>query len=235
MSPIIGITCKEEERITDYTDAIKTFGGQPRPFTSLSRDPMPDDLSEIDGLLMPGGGDIDPCRYNELRYHVKGISKIKGVSKSRDALEIQLCQMALVADIPIFGICRGIQVMNVATGGSLHQDIHTQLTNCLLHKDEKIRTDIQHPIQLQPSSLLNQLTDESTTKVNSAHHQAVKVIGEGFVVTAQSEDGIIEAIENPSKQFVIGVQYHPERMLKEPELRAHGQKLFEAFINAASQ
>lgn len=235
MSPIIGITCKKVGNITDYTDAIEAFGGQPRPFTSLSRDPMPDDLSEIDGLLMPGGGDIDPCRYNEPRYHVKGISKIKGVSKSRDALEIQLCQMALAADIPIFGICRGIQVMNIATGGSLHQDIHTQLTNCLLHKDEKIRTDIQHPIQLQPSSLLNQLTDESTTKVNSAHHQAVKVIGEGFVVTAQSEDGIIEAIENPSKRFVIGVQYHPERMLKEPELRAHGQKLFEAFINAASQ
>ena len=233
MSPIIGITCKKEEKITDYTDAIKTFGGQPRPFIPRSRDPMPDDLSEIDGLLMPGGGDIDPCRYNELRYHVKGISKIKGVSKSRDALEIQLCQMALEANIPIFGICRGIQVMNVATGGSLHQDIHTQLTNCLLHKDEKI--DIQHPIQFQPSSLLNQLTDESTTKVNSAHHQAVKVIGEGFVVTAQSEDGIIEAIENPSKRFVMGVQYHPERMLKEPELRVHGQKLFEAFINAASQ
>ena len=235
MSPIIGITCKEKEKITDYTAAIVEFGGQPRPFISLSRDPIPDDLSEIDGLLMPGGGDIDPCRYNELRYHVKGISKIKGVSKSRDTLEIQLCQMALEADIAIFGICRGIQVMNVVTGGSLHQDIHTQLTNCLRHKDEKIRTDIQHPIQLQPNSLLNQLTDESTTKVNSAHHQAVKVIGEGFVVTAQSEDGIIEAIENPSKRFVIGVQYHPERMLKEPELRAHGQKLFEAFINAASQ
>ena len=235
MSPIIGITCKKQESITDYTAAIVAFGGQSRPFVSLSRDPMPDDLSEIDGLLMPGGGDIDPCRYNELRYHVKGVSKIKGVSKSRDTLEIQLCQMALEADIPIFGICRGIQVMNVVTGGSLHQDIHTQLTNCLLHKHKKIGTDIQHPIQFQPDSFLNQLTDESTTKVNSAHHQAVKVIGEGFVVTAQSEDGIIEAIENPSKRFVIGVQYHPERMLKESKLRAHGQKLFEAFINAASQ
>ena len=95
--------------------------------------------------------------------------------------------------------------------------------------------DAQHYIKIQPDSLLNQLTDESTTEVNSAHHQAVKVIGEGFVVTAQSEDGIIEAIENPSKRFVIGVQYHPERMLKTPEFREHAQKLFEAFINAASQ
>lgn len=234
MPPIIGITCKESTKVTEYTNAIEQSGGEPRLFVSL-RDSIPIDLSKIDGLLIPGGGDIDPCRYNELRYHVKGMSKIKGVSKSRDALEIQLCQKALEADIPIFGICRGIQIMCVATGGSLYQDIHTQLKNCLLHKDEESINDAQHYIKIQPNSLLNQLADESVPEVNSAHHQAVKVIGEGFVVTAQSADGIIEAIENPSKRFVIGVQYHPERMLKTPELREHGQKLFEAFINAASQ
>ena len=234
MPPIIGITCKEKTRGTDYTSAIEQSGGEPRLFISL-RDSIPVDLPEIDGLLLPGGGDIDPCRYNELRYHVKGISKIKDVSKSRDALELQLCQKALEADIPIFGICRGIQIMCIATGGSLYQDIHTQLKNCLLHKDEESKYDARHYIQIQPHSLLNQLTDESVTEVNSSHHQAVKVIGEGFVVTAQSEDGIIEAIEAPSKRFVIGVQYHPERMLKAPELREHGQKLFKAFIKAASQ
>lgn len=125
--------------------------------------------------------------------------------------------------------------MSVAMGGSLYQDIHTQLKNCLLHKDERSTRDAQHSIKIQPSSCLNQLTDKYVTEVNSAHHQAVKVIGAGFVVTAQSEDGIIEAIESPSHRFVIGVQYHPERMLHVPELRAHGQKLFEAFIHAASQ
>ena len=234
MPPIIGITCKERTAVTDYTSAIEQFGGKPRLFVSL-RDSIPIDLSETDGLLMPGGGDIEPCRYNEFRYHVNGISKIKGVSKSRDALEIQLCQKALETDIPIFGICRGIQIMCVATGGSLYQDIHTQLKNCLLHKDEESINDAQHYIKIQSDSLLNQLIGESFTGVYSAHHQAVKVIGEGFVVTAQSEDSIIEAIGNPSKRFVIGVQYHPERMLKAPELREHGQKLFEAFINAASQ
>ena len=234
MPPIIGITCKESTRVTDYTSAIEQYGGEPRLFVSL-RDSIPVDLPEIDGLLLPGGGDIEPCRYNEPRYHVNGISKIKGVSKSRDALEIQLCQKALEADIPIFGICRGIQIMCIATGGSLYQDIHTQLKNCLLHKDEESTNDARHYIKIQPHSLLNQLTAESVTEVNSSHHQAVKVIGEGFVVTAQSEDGIIEAIEAPSKWFVIGVQYHPERMLKAPELREHAQKLFEAFINAASQ
>ena len=234
MPPIIGITCKRSAAIKDYTDAIVEFGGEPRLFVSL-RDPVLDDLSEIDGLLLPGGGDIEPCHYNECRYHVKGVSKIKGVSKSRDALEIQLCQKALENDIPVFGVCRGIQVMNVATGGSLYQDVHTQLENCLLHKDEESADDARHYIKIQPNSLLNQFTNQSIAEVKSAHHQAVKVVGEDFVVTAQSKDGIIEVIENSLKRFVIGVQYHPERMLKTPELREHGEKLFEAFIDTASQ
>ena len=233
MSPIIGITCKTETKIADYTKAIAKFGGEPRLFVSL--DPIPEGLPEIDGLLLPGGGDLDPRHYDEPRYHVNGISKIRDVSQSRDALELHLCEKALQADIPVFGICRGIQVMNVIMGGSLYQDIRTQLTDCLLHKDEESDCDARHSIQIQPSSLLNQLTGECITKVNSRHHQAVKVIGEGFVVTAQSKDGIIEAIENPSHRFVIGVQYHPERMLQASELREHGQKLFEAFIHAASQ
>ena len=233
MSPIIGITCKTEAAIIDYTDAIAEFGGEPRPFVSL--DPIPEGLPEIDGLLLPGGGDLDPRHYDEPRYHVNGISKIKGVSQSRDALELDLCQKALAADIPVFGICRGIQVMSVATGGSLYQDIHTQLKNCLLHKDEESIYDARHSIKIQPNSCLSGLTDSYITEVNSAHHQALKVIGAGFVVTAQSEDGIIEAIESPSHRFAIGVQYHPERMLQAPELRKHGQKLFEAFIHAASQ
>ena len=234
MSPIIGITCKTEIAIEDYKNAIDEFGGEPRVLISRPGR-ISDALPEIDGLLLPGGGDLDPRRYNESRYHVKGISKIRGVSQSSDALELHLCQQALEADIPVFGICRGIQVMSVATGGSLYQDIHTQLKNCLLHKDERSTRDAQHSIKIQPSSRLSELTDSYVTEVNSAHHQALKVIGAGFVVTAQSEDGIIEAIESPSHRFVIGVQYHPERMLQAPDLRKHGHKLFEAFIHAASQ
>lgn len=234
MPPTIGITCKTETKIADYKNAIAEFGGEPRVLVSRPGR-IPEDLPEIDGLLLPGGGDIDPRHYNESRYHVGGISKIKNVSQSRDALELDLCEKALQADIPVFGICRGIQVMSVAMGGSLYQYIHTQLKNCLLHKDEKSARDAQHSIKIQPNSRLSELIDSYVTKVNSAHHQAVKVIGAGFVVTAQSEDGIIEAIESPSHRFVIGVQYHPERMLQDPELRKHGQKLFEAFIHAASQ
>lgn len=233
MAPIIGITCKTTDGMENYIQAIKEFGGEPMLFRSPST-PIPNDLPEIDGLLLPGGGDIDPCRYNELRYHARGFSVIKGVSKSRDTLEILLCQKALEADIPIFGICRGIQVMSVAMDGSLYQDIPSQFTNHLLHKIEENMEDSWHNIKIQPGSLLNQITCDNFAKVNSRHHQAVKVIGEGLVVAAQSEDGVIEAIEDRSKQFVLGVQYHPERMLRKSNFKEHAAKLFSAYINACS-
>lgn len=236
MKPIIGIV--ECYKFENYKYAIKKHGGELKQLLIGSEDP----ISEIHGLLLPGGGDIDPRRYNESRYHVKGISKIKGVSRSRDTSELQLCEKALETDIPILGICRGIQILNVATGGSLYQDIHTQLNNCLLHKDEQSKYDAWHNIKIQPSSLLNQLTGDSFTEVNSAHHQAVKTIGEGLIVTAQSEDGIIEAMEYPEKSFVVAVQYHPERMgnnytppYPHGEFLEHATKLFKAFINAATE
>ena len=233
MAPIIGITCKTtEDDMENYINAIETYGAEAHLFASLDG-VIPKYPATIDGLLLPGGGDIDPCRFNELRHHVREISMIKGVSKSRDTLEIRLCQKALEADIPVFGICRGIQIMSVAMDGNLFQDIPSQLSDHLPHKVE--HGDSQHDIQIQPGSLLNQITCDRTAKVNSRHHQALKVIGEGFTVTAQSKDGIIEAIENKSKQFVLGVQYHPERMIKDPKLKKHGCKLFKAFIKAASQ
>jgi putative glutamine amidotransferase len=244
MSVKIGITCKRNDKnVENYINTTGEFGGEPILLASLERPisehlaSIPEYLDEIDGLLLPGGGDIDPCRFNELRYHVRGISMVEGVSKSRDALEIQLFQKALEADIPVFGICRGIQVMNVAMDGNLFQDIPSQLplqfADFPIHKVKV--GDSQHDIKIKTGSLLNQIIGERTAKVNSRHHQAVKVISEGFVVTAQSPDGIIEAVEDPSKQFVVGVQYHPERMLETEEFREHRRKLFEAFIKAASE
>lgn len=241
MEPIIGITeCRRNYE--NYVYAIEKHGGRVEKLFIRDNRDAEKIVADLDGLLLPGGGDIDPRRYNESRYHIKGISKIEGVSRSRDTSELQLCLKALEADIPIFGICRGIQILNVATGGSLYQDVHTQLNNCLLHKDEQSKYDAWHKIKIQSSSLLNQFTGDSFTEVNSAHHQAVKTIGEGLIVTAQSEDGIIEAMENPAKLFVIAVQYHPERMgenLESPypdgEFLEHATKLFEAFINAATE
>lgn len=236
MKPIIGII--ECYRFEYYQYAIEKHGGEVKQLN------IGDDLSNIniDGLLLPGGGDIDPRRYNASRYHVNGISKIRGVSRSRDTSELQLCLKALENDIPLFGICRGMQILNVATGGSLYQDIHTQLNNCLLHKDEQSDYDAWHNIKIQPSSLLNQITNNYFAEVNSAHHQSVKTIGQGLIVTAQSEDGIIEAMEYPAKSFVIAVQYHPERMgtnhtppYPNGEFLSHAKRSFEFFIKAASE
>ena len=236
MAPIIGITCKTTGDMGNYINAIKEYGGEPRPFVSLEksipehRAAIAEYLEDIDGLLLPGGGDIDPCHFFEKRH-----SSVSFVSRSRDALEIWLCKDALETDIPVFGICRGIQIMSVAMRGSLYQDIPSQFTGHLTHKITVNSDDSWHDIKIQSGSLLNQITGESIAEVNSRHHQALKVIGEKFAVTAQSKDGVIEAIEDQSKRFVLGVQYHPERMLETPEFREHRRKLFEAFIKEASK
>ena len=124
--------------------------------------------------------------------------------------------------------------MSVATRGSLYQDIPSQFTDPLTHKITERTDDSWHDIKIQANSRLDAIINERETKVNSRHHQSVKDVGNGFVVTARSEDGIIEAMEDPSKRFVLGVQYHPERMTQTAEFREHRRKLFEAFIEAAS-
>jgi putative glutamine amidotransferase len=124
--------------------------------------------------------------------------------------------------------------MGIAMGGNLYQDIDDEYPKQALCHTKVNAKDSQHKIQIESGSLLSQITGESVAEVNSAHHQAVNEEGDGFVVTARTTDGIIEAMENPSKRFVLGVQYHPERMLKEPNLEEHATKLFSVFINACS-
>ena len=228
MAPIIGITFgyNEKDPNNNYIRAIEKHGGIARPL-------YPGTPSEafrgLKGLLLTGGRDIDPIHYGEEEHETTDIDF------ERDELELPLCKQAMEENLPVFGICRGIQIMNVASGSSLYQDIPSQFTDHLTHKIIENTDDSWHDIQIQPDSLLNQITGETTTEVNSRHHQSLKVIGEGFTVTAQSKDGIIEAIEDTSKRFMLGVQYHPERMFKEPdslELQEHSAKLFTAFINA---
>lgn len=229
MAPVIGITFTYNignSSSNNYIRAIKEFGGIPCPlYPGISEGTYAD----IDGLLLTGGPDIDPSYYGE---EVHETTEIK---PDRDELELFLFKRSMEKDLPVFGICRGIQVMNVAIGSSLYQDIPSQFTDHLTHKILENEDDSWHDIKIQPGSLISQITCDRVAEVNSRHHQALKVIGEGFVVTAQSKDGIIEAIENPSKQFVIGVQYHPERMCTTTDSREHRRKLFEAFIQAASK
>ena len=227
MAPIIGITFghNEDDPTNNYIRAIEEHGGIAR---SLYPGAPSEAFKGLKGLLLTGGPDIDPIHYGEKQHETTDIDF------ERDALELPLCKRAMEEDFPVFGICRGIQIMNVAMRSSLYQDIPSQFNNHLIHKVMKNTSDSWHYIKIQPGSLLNQITDDTITKVNSRHHQALKVIGAGFTVTAQSKDGIIEAIEDKSKKFMLGVQYHPERMFKEQgslELKEHAAKLFTKFIN----
>ena len=229
MKPIIGITFSSS-RISgtsqNYICAIEEFGGTPLPlYPGVSEDASAD----IDGLLLTGGGDIHPDNFGE-PYH----PTLKYVNEARDDLEIPLCQKAIADDLPVFGICRGIQVMSVAMGGSLYQDIPTEYPQEAVTHTAENNEDARHEIEIRDSRLI-EIIEKGIDEVNSAHHQAVNDIGDGFVVTAHCrEDGVIEAMENPSKRFVLGVQYHPERMIQTAEFREHRRKLFEAFIEAAS-
>lgn len=228
MKPKIGIPVVNTDGNHDFANYVNTleeFGGES---VLLIRDDksITAQIDEIQGLLLPGGGDIDPAYFGE-----EIDPRTKYVNRKRDELEFGLYKEAIKKDVPVFGICRGIQVMNVASGGSLHQHIDS-------HSKNYDGTDSEHQIniELEQENLIGKTIGIEMDGVNSAHHQAVKKLGEGFVVTALcSIDDTIEAIEDPIKRFVVGVQYHPERMTTSDEFKEHRRKLFEAFIEAASE
>ncbi|MDE0423329.1 MAG: gamma-glutamyl-gamma-aminobutyrate hydrolase family protein [Candidatus Poribacteria bacterium] len=236
MPPKIGIV--KGYKFENYKKAIETHGGAVEELLIDDEQAVNRYIDQIHGLLLPGGGDIDPDLFGEERH-----CETKNVNRAKDEFEMSLFRKAIEKDMPVFGICRGIQIMNVERGGSLYQHIPEQIGDHLTYEIPEKSDDLWHSIQIQPSGQLCQITHKGNTEVTSSHHQAVKVIGKGLVVTAQSKDGIIEAMEYPSKsnQFAIGVQYHPERMWidKKPPLHdrkfyAHAERLFEAFINAAT-
>lgn len=228
MKPRIGIPVVNRDGSHDFTNYVNTveeFGGE---VVLLIRDEksIKAQLDEIQGLLLPGGGDIDPAYFGE-----EMDPRTKYVNRRRDELEFSLYEEAIKKDVPVFGICRGIQVMNVATGGSLHQHIDS-------HSKREDGSDSEHEIRIEltQENLIGKTIGIEMDGVNSAHHQSVKKLGEGFVVTALCRiDDTIEAIEDPSKRFVVGVQYHPERMTTSGEFKEHRRKLFEAFIEAATE
>ena len=232
MKPKIGIPAVDEfakNNFENYKVAIKDHGGTVC-FLVSNEQSISEFIDGIDALLLPGGGDIHPDNFNQ-EWH----PKIKFVNEERDDLELSLFKEAYKRDIPVFGICRGIQIMSVAMGGSLFQDIDTVYPKPSLTHPKEHGVDSEHTIEIEPDSELEKIIGESVADVNSAHHQAVDDIGEGFVVTAYSSDGIVEAIENPSRTFMVGVQYHPERMLVTEEFVDHRNKLFKAFIDEASK
>ena len=219
-------------KLLDYERALQGAGGDPWVLDRTADRP-PDVVSHAAGLLLAGGGDVNPSIYGEAPH-----SAFHAAEAGRDEYEIELVRLALEADLPVFAICRGIQMLNVARGGTLVQDIPTQLPGALEHRravPPHEAAELAHEISLKRGSLLVRLigarTSADSAGVNSRHHQAVRTLGEGLVTTATAPDGVIEAIEDPARRFCLGVQWHPENFYRTGEFGW----LFDGFVQACTR
>ena len=181
----------------------------------------------LDGLLLPGSSsDIDPSRYGEAAH-----PRLGKLVPERDALDFALLDYAEKADLPVLGICFGAQSLNVFRGGTLVQDIPSVIQQPLFHDDHgDPQQPARHAVRLSPGSLLERLAGRDSVEVNSFHHQSAGKIGKGLQAAASSPDGVIEAVEDMSGRFIVGVQWHPERGFRDD---AFSQALFRAFITEA--
>ena len=235
--PRIGITTsltvqKIPERSylnSSYIRAIQQAGGAPIPLPPVL---YPDALDEIypllDGVLLTGGGDIDSKRFGEAPHPT-----LFDVVPERDQLEISLVKRALSDEKPLLAICRGIQVLNVALGGSLYQDIASEPGSSVQHSQSEPSEQPTHTVKVGPQSFLAEVLGKEELEVNSLHHQAVKALGKGIVAVAHAPDQIIEGIEladSAPRRFVLGVQWHPEELAARDE---SARRLFSAFVAAS--
>jgi len=215
----------------DYRQAILHAGGQVRILEPSM--PVEEAIAGIDGLLLAGGADVAPARYGEAAH-----SSVVDVDPARDEFEIALVAAAMARHLPVLAICRGIQVLNVACGGTLVQDIASQVPGAINHSldvPQHQPYDLAHEVWIEKDSRLSTLMGDrlagvDACEVNSRHHQAVKNVAPGFRVTATAPDGVIEAIEHSAAPFCLGVQWHPENFWRTGEFRP----LFEGFLEAAS-
>jgi putative glutamine amidotransferase len=210
----------------DYTRAVEDAGGIPVLLPALNtEDALRSAVSRFDGLLLTGGPDVSPRLYGQQPRPGIGI-----VDPERDRWELLAVQAAMDRGIPLLAICRGIQVLAVAFGGSLYQDIRTQVPDCLEHWQRASRRFASHSVNVDDGSRLRAALGRRRVWVNSHHHQAVCDPPPDFVVTARATDGLVEGMEHSGSEFTVGVQWHPEGA--SPEDKA-ARGLFEAFVQAA--
>lgn len=212
-----------------YIKAVSNAGGLPLliPLGLPERDWAALE-NRLDGILLTGGSDIDPARFNGTPH-----PRVYEIDGERDALEVALVQRAVATGQPFLGICRGAQAVNVALGGTLYTDIADQVPGALRHDwyPDIPRDYRAHDVMLDPQSKLAGILGSAQAQVNSLHHQGLERIGQGLVVTGHAPDGMVEAVELPSHPFGIAVQWHPEWLQDDPAMRA----LFRAFVQAAAR
>ena len=238
MRPLIGITTSElrpgtlrtllregvaphDEMMlgTTYPKAIDAAGAIPVVLAAVDLEAVPSLVARLDGICLAGGPDLDPVAYGALERH----RRLGPTNAEHDAFELAVARAADAAGLPLLGICRGAQALNVARGGTLHQHVDG-------HRQTEVATTPTQRVSVAPGSLLAAVTGAGDSlEINSFHHQAVDALGAGLRVVARAADGTVEAIEDPARPFLLGVQWHAETLTERPE---HGA-LFAALIEAA--
>lgn len=236
-TPLIGITCVTIQvagrpprlgQSQTYLNAVVRAGAAPLLIPHLPEGPLLRALYELlDGLLLSGGEDVDPAYYGEIRHETCG-----DLSTERDETEFTLSRWAVAEGKPLLAICRGIQVLNVAMGGSLYQDIQAQVPAAGKHDwfPDYPRDYLSHAVAIAPETRLAAILGNGPLPVNSMHHQAIKEVAPGLAVTGRAADLIVEAVEVPEHPFALGVQWHPEELAGN-DVRA--QRLFDALVEAS--
>ncbi len=212
-----------------YIQAVEELGGIPLILPLVTAQVTRQRLLDgIDGLLITGSGpDLPPRLYGERQRY-----KFSLMSDRRADFELELVRQAGARDLPLLAICGGMQTVNVACGGSLFQDIPSQVQNALGHRQKGRATQVSHTVAVTPRSLLKKVVGQSTFMVNSSHHQSVKRVAPSLITSAVAPDGIVEAIESPSHRFLLAIQWHPEFLF---EHHPTHRRLFEALMRAASR
>jgi putative glutamine amidotransferase len=233
--PLVGVTTSitvgsAPERAyvnSAYLYAVQQAGGVPVLLPpQLSRSSLDRLVRGLDAVLLTGGGDVDPARFGEAPH-----ATLYDVAPARDALETSVTQLALERRTPLLAICRGIQVLNVAMGGSLYQDVSTDPGTEIQHSQTEARDQATHKVTVTSGSRLAKVLGADDVEVNSFHHQVVKTLAPGLKAVAWAPDQLIEGVEaDDDSRFVLGVQWHPEHLVGRSE---PARRLFAALIDAA--
>jgi len=233
--PLVGVTTsisvgQTPERAyvnSAYLHAVQQAGGVPVLLPpQLSPTSLERLVRGLDAVLLTGGGDMDPASFGETPHHT-----LYDVAPARDALETSVTHMALEKKAPLLAICRGIQVLNVALGGSLHQDVGSDPGTEIQHSQKEARDQTTHKVTVTPGSRLAKVLGVDHVEVNSFHHQVIKAVGHGLTPVAWAPDQLIEGVElDDDSRFVLGVQWHPEHLVGGSE---PARRLFAALVAAA--